>query len=86
MLYSTVKAVVTGAAEDARVVVERNGKIEVNDPSDITEEYLVEVFRIIPHSILKLPLFFFFYSPCILLWKSRKALHAQSDQAKVALG
>jgi len=42
MLYSTVKAVVTGAAEDARVVVERNGKIEVNDPEDITEEFLIE--------------------------------------------
>jgi len=42
MLYSTVKAVVTGAAEDARVVVERTGKIEVDDPNEITEEFLVE--------------------------------------------
>lgn len=42
MLYSTVKAVVTGAAEDARVIVERNGKIEVNDPTELTEEYLLD--------------------------------------------
>jgi len=45
MLYSTVKAVVTGAAEDARVIVERNARIEVTDPGDITEEYLVEVLH-----------------------------------------
>jgi len=42
MLYSSVKAVVTGAAEDARVIVERNGKIEIADVDEITEEFIME--------------------------------------------
>jgi len=40
MLYSTVKSVVSAAAEDAGIIVERNGKIEVDNPAEVTAEYL----------------------------------------------
>jgi len=40
MLYSTVKSVVSAAAEESGIIVERNGKIEADDPSEVTAEYL----------------------------------------------
>jgi twinfilin-like protein len=42
MLHSTVKAVVADAAAQAGFSVDRAGKIEVNEPSDVTEELLLD--------------------------------------------
>jgi len=42
MLYSTVKSVVAGAAEDFRIVLDKTGKIEVDDPELLTVDYLNE--------------------------------------------
>jgi len=42
MLYSTVKSVVAEAAENSRIILEKNGKLEVDDPSEITVQALNE--------------------------------------------
>jgi twinfilin-like protein len=40
MLYSTVKSVVSGAAEGAGIQVDRNGKLELDDPTEATPDLL----------------------------------------------
>jgi len=45
MLYSTVKSVLTAAAEDAGISLERGAKVEISDPSELTEEFLNETLH-----------------------------------------
>jgi len=45
MLYSTVKSVLAGAAEDAGVTIEKVGKLELDSVDDLTESSLNEIFH-----------------------------------------
>jgi len=45
MLYSTVKSVVAGAAEDAGVTFEKAGKLEASELEDVTEEAIREALH-----------------------------------------
>jgi len=54
MLYSTVKSVAAGAAEEAGITIERSGKIEVTDAEeDLTLENITSQLHPVPEKIEK---------------------------------